>query len=111
MHKARIFHLSCRSSWAIKFYCFLVELEIRLFKQFNTQEMHFDISVSQITETLKSSSGGSEGGGALLGLKLSQFHTSFEKFGKIVGWRPLLEGWHPFLRESWIRPCQGSNKY
>ena len=32
----------------------------------------------------------------------SQFHAFFRNFGNIVYLRPLLEGWRPLLRKSWI---------
>ena len=38
----------------------------------------------------------------------SLFHAVFKNFGRMVYWRPL-EGWRPFLGESWIRPCGHTN--
>ena len=32
------------------------------------------------------------------------FMWCFEFFSKIIGWRPLLEGWRPSYGEFWIRP-------
>ena len=44
---------------------------------------------------------------AALRPKIFSISYSFLKnFGKIIGWRPLLEGWRPSYGESWIRPCE-----
>ena len=46
----------------------------------------------------KASSGGSKGGANLRPQIFSISCSFLEKFGNIVGWRPLLEGWRPLLR-------------
>ena len=48
-----------------------------------------------------------------LGSGLVNLGSFLGKFGKIICWCPLLEGWRPHLGESWIRhwlvPCPFSN--